>query len=116
MRDLPGGRRMFSAEDRRARMRGLAGLDDLPVNWALHLAPCRSIHTVGMRFPLGLVWLDGAGAVVRVDETVPPRRLRTCLRARSVVETRAGEASAFARLVAGEPASSVSAQQPPGSR
>jgi hypothetical protein len=37
--------------------------------------------------------------VVRVDETVVPRRLRTCLRARSVVETRAGEAAAFATLL-----------------
>jgi uncharacterized membrane protein (UPF0127 family) len=52
-----------------------------------------------MRFPLGLVWLDRAGGVVRVDETVIPRRLRTCLRARSVVETRAGEAAAFATLL-----------------
>jgi uncharacterized membrane protein (UPF0127 family) len=83
-------------------MRGLAGLDDLPAGWGLHLAPCRSVHTVGMRFPLGLVWLDRAGGVVRVDEAVTPRRLRTCLRARSVVETRAGEAPGFAQLLRDE--------------
>jgi uncharacterized membrane protein (UPF0127 family) len=83
-------------------MRGLAGLDDLPAGWALHLAPCRSVHTVGMRFALGLVWLDRVGGVVRVDELVVPRRLRTCVRARSVVETGAGEASTFAELLRGE--------------
>jgi uncharacterized membrane protein (UPF0127 family) len=55
-----------------------------------------------MRFPLGLVWLDRAGGVVRVDEAVTPRRLRTCLRARSVVETRAGEAPGFAQLLRDE--------------
>jgi hypothetical protein len=83
-------------------MRGLAGLDDLPAGWALHLGPCRSVHTVGMRFPLGRVWLDRVGGVVRVDEMVVPRRLRTCLRARSVVETGAGEALTFAELLRGE--------------
>jgi uncharacterized membrane protein (UPF0127 family) len=48
-----------------------------------------------MRFPLDLVWLDRAGAVVRVDRDVPRRRVRTCLRARSVVECGAGRADAF---------------------
>jgi hypothetical protein len=33
--------------------------------------------------------------VVRVDENVPPRRFRTCVRARSVVECNAGAARAF---------------------
>ncbi len=54
-----------------------------------------SIHTVTMRFPLDLVWLDRAGHVVRVDRGVPRRRFKTCLRARSVVELRAGAADAF---------------------
>ena len=48
-----------------------------------------------MRFPLDLIWLDKAGAVVRVDRDVPPRRLKTCLKARSVVEANAGTADAF---------------------
>jgi uncharacterized membrane protein (UPF0127 family) len=74
------------------RRRGLAGLDRLPEGRALHLRPCRAVHTFGMRFALDLVWLDGASRVVRVDRGVPPRRRRTCLRARSVVELRAGEA------------------------
>jgi uncharacterized membrane protein (UPF0127 family) len=39
-----------------------------------------------MRFALDLHWLDRDGAVVRVDRAVPPRRLRICLRARSVLE------------------------------
>lgn len=48
-----------------------------------------------MRFALDLIWLDKGGAVVRVDRAVPPRRLRLCVRARSVVETVAGNADAF---------------------
>ena len=88
---LPAGLTLHVAGDRRSRRRGLARLDAMPAEHALLFERCRSVQTIGMRFALDLVWLDGAGAIVRVDEAVPPRRLRTCLRARSVVETTAGE-------------------------
>ena len=95
-RALPGGLTLLVAGGRRSRMLGLARLDDLPADHALLLDRCRSVHTGGMRFALDLVWLNGAGALVRVDADVGPRRLRTCLRARAVVETRAGEGERFA--------------------
>ena len=90
--DLGAGLVVHQAVSAGQRRRGLAGLDVLPEGRALHLRPCRAVHTFGMRFDLDLVWLDGASRVVRVDRGVPPRRRRTCLRARSVVELRAGEA------------------------
>jgi uncharacterized membrane protein (UPF0127 family) len=86
---------VHEAVSRRARARGLAGLDDLPPGHGLHLRPCRSVHTLGMRFALDLLWLDAAGVIVRIDEDVAPGRVRTCLRARSVVEVRAGERQRF---------------------
>src|SRR4051812_49812670 len=95
VRSLPGGLRVFEARSVRTRGRGLAGLSSLPASDGLHIAPCRSVHTFGMRFALDLIWLDRAGRVVRVDTAVPPRRLRTCLRARSVLEVRAGAAGPF---------------------
>ena len=67
----------------------------MPSDVGLRLSHCRSIHTFGMRFPLDLIWLDADEAVVRVDVAVPPRRLRTCLRARSVIETRGGGSGPF---------------------
>lgn len=94
-RSLPGGLRIAEASTAAARLRGLARLDALPPGLALHIPRCRSVHTFAMRFPLDLIWLDRSGAVVRVDRAVPPRRLRTCLRARSVVEAGAGTAGAF---------------------
>ena len=94
-RELGGGLRLAEARSRPERMRGLAGLDAMDPAEALHLPRCRSVHTFGMRFALDLLWLDRRGAVVRVDRDVVPRRLRTCLRARSVVETPAGSADAF---------------------
>src|SRR3712207_6781120 len=69
------------------RLRGLAFSDE---RRPLHLERCRSVHTFGMRYALDLVWLDADGAVVRVDRAVPPRRVRPCLRARSVLERPAG--------------------------
>jgi uncharacterized membrane protein (UPF0127 family) len=94
--------RVAEAHSRAARLKGLAKLDDLPETMALHIPRCRSVHTFTMRFPLDLIWLDKAGHVVRIDPDVPPRRLRTCLRARSVIETRGGTADRFvaARLAA----------------
>ena len=94
-RDLPGGLRVAEASTRSARMKGLARLDDMPPTTALHIPRCRSVHTFTMRFPLDLIWLDKAGHVVRVDPQVPPRRLKSCLRARSVIEARGGTADAF---------------------
>jgi hypothetical protein len=97
-RELDGGVVLHEALRARDRRRGLAGLPALPVGRALHLRPCRAVHTFGMRFALDLVWLDGAGRVVRVDRAVAPRRQRTCLRARSVIELPAGGADDLARV------------------
>jgi uncharacterized protein len=94
-RDLPGGLRVAEAHTRAARLKGLAKLDAMPESVALHIPKCWSVHTFTMRFPLDLIWLGRDGQVVRVDENVPPRRVRTCVRARSVVEANAGTAGAF---------------------
>ena len=69
----------------RDRLVGLAWRREPPAQGLL-LPRTRSVHTFGMRFALDLHWLDAAGGVVRVDRAVPPRRLRTCLRARAVLE------------------------------
>jgi uncharacterized membrane protein (UPF0127 family) len=90
--ELPGGLVVHVASSRGARRRGLAGLRSLPADRALHLRPCRAVHTFGMRFALDLVWLDADGGVVRVDRDVAPRRHRLCGAARSVVELSAGSA------------------------
>ncbi len=102
-RTLPGGLTLLVAGDRGSRRRGLAGLDELPTGHALLFERCRSVHTIGMRFALDLLWLDGDDRLVRLDRDVAARRLRTCLRARAVVEARAGEGERFAAALRSEP-------------
>ena len=96
------GRVVASAEvarSRAARRRGLLGRDRH--DGALVLPRCRSVHTVGMRFPIDVVWLDGAERVVRVRRVVPGRIAWRVLRARSVVEVGAGAAAAESRRPSG---------------
>jgi uncharacterized membrane protein (UPF0127 family) len=94
-RVLPGGLTLVEARTSKARRRGLSRLEELPADHALLIPRCPSVHTFGMRFALDLIWLGKGGTVVRVDRAVPPRRMRLCVRARSVVETVAGNADAF---------------------
>ena len=94
-RELPGGLRVAETDSRAARMKGLARLDAMPAQLALHIPRCRSVHTFTMRFPLDLIWLSKDGEPVRIDRAVAPRRLKWCLRGRSVVEANAGTADAF---------------------
>jgi uncharacterized protein len=84
---LPGGLRLFVAHSRRARLLGLALLPRAPpAGWALVLPRCSSVHTVGMRFALDVVFLDAEGRVLRVARAVPPWRVVSCRGAAAAVE------------------------------
>ena len=74
------------------RMRGLLGRHALGPGAALLIERCGSVHTVGMRFALDLVFLDRAWRVVRVRRNVRPGRLMIWggWRAARVVESEAG--------------------------
>ena len=74
------------------RLRGLLGRPPLRAKQALWLAQCNSIHTLGMRYPIDVVFLDRAGKVTKVCEAVPPLAARGSLGANSALEFRAGEA------------------------
>jgi hypothetical protein len=80
------------ADTRAARRKGLLGRDG--VDGALLIVPARSVHTLGMRFPLDVAWCDRDLKVVRVARLAPYRLTRSVLRARAVLEAEAGS---FAR-------------------
>jgi len=58
-----------------SRLIGLLGRASLPAGEALVLAQCHSIHTVGMRFPIDVIFIDRAWRVVALKPAVPPWRL-----------------------------------------
>ena len=76
------------AEDRRARARGLLHRDSL--EGALVLDPCRWVHTLGMRFPLDVAYLDADGVVVKTVHMHRHRLGVPVFRSRLVVEAREG--------------------------
>jgi uncharacterized membrane protein (UPF0127 family) len=75
------------------RLKGLALAPS--TDEALYFPNCRSVHTIGMRFALDLIWVDADGHPVRVDRDVPPLRVRSCRQAYGVIECPAGEADAL---------------------
>jgi uncharacterized membrane protein (UPF0127 family) len=80
------------ADARSARRRGLLGRDHL--EGALVLSPCRWVHTIGMRFPIDLAFLDDDGVVVKTMQMHRHRIGVPVWRASVVIEAEAG---AFAR-------------------
>ena len=76
------------------RARGLLGRSGLAPGHGLWLAPCRSIHTVGMRFAIDVVFLDRAWRVVVVAAELAPFRLAWGgWRAHGALEFASGEAA-----------------------
>ena len=76
------------ATSARARARGLLGRDG--VDGALALRPARSVHTLGMRFPIDVAFCDAEGVVLRTVSLVPWRVSPFVPRAAFVIEAEAG--------------------------
>ena len=81
-----------TAIDRSAKRRGLLHRDGL--EGALVIEDCRWIHTIGMRFPLDVAYLDEDGEVIKTVRMKRHRLGAPVWHARCVIEAEAG---AFAR-------------------
>ncbi|MGA8761278.1 MAG: DUF192 domain-containing protein [Candidatus Sulfotelmatobacter sp.] len=72
-----------------SRLRGLLGASgsDFRFGRGLWITPCRGVHTLAMRFPIDVVYLDRAGTVVHLEQNLSPWRFAPVrLRAASVIE------------------------------
>ncbi len=76
------------ADDRRQRRIGLRGRDG--VDGAFVLRPCRWVHTLGMRFPIDVAYLDASNVVVKTVRMERHRIGVPVWGARTVVEASAG--------------------------
>ena len=76
------------AETWRDRTRGLLGRDG--IEGALLLRPARSVHTIGMRFPIDVAFCDGQLLVVKTVTVARHRITAPVWAARCVLEAEAG--------------------------
>ncbi len=76
------------------RRKGLLGRECLLPGEGLWIAPCESVHTFFMRFPIDLVYLDRKLQVRKVRHCVGAWRISACFSAHSVLELPAGTAQA----------------------
>jgi uncharacterized membrane protein (UPF0127 family) len=90
----PAGRlRVRIADSFVARALGLLVGTPLGQSEALLIAPCSSIHTFGMRYPIDVVFVDREARILRVFPQVRSGRIRIAPGARAVLELRAGAAA-----------------------
>jgi len=81
---------LIPAFERSARNKGLLGRQSLEQGSAMILAPCSSVHTFFMKFPIDIVFVARDGRVVKVCERRRPWRLALGPGAFAVVELPAG--------------------------
>ena len=85
--------RCWMADRPWSRMRGLLGRSGLEQGEGLFLKPCGSVHTLFMRFPIDVVFLDRELSVLAVRPAVPPWRTAGTRGAKVTLELAAGEAA-----------------------
>jgi len=85
------GDRVEVAETSMTRMVGLLGRDGVDAGAGLWIKPSSGVHTIGMKFPIDVIGLNGKREVIKLWENLVPYRLTSVSgRLRSVVELSAG--------------------------
>lgn len=89
------------ADTSKKRKIGLLKHTKLEPGEGLWITPCEAVHTIGMKFPIDIVFLDKQRRVVKIRSDVQRWRMAACLRAHSVLELPSGRAEAT-ETVAGD--------------
>lgn len=74
------------------RARGLIARPVLKAEQGFWLEPCPSVHTLGMRYSLDIVFMDEAGWVKKIVFNLKPLRVASSLQSFSTLELFAGQA------------------------
>jgi uncharacterized protein len=56
----------------------------------LWISPCEAVHTIGMKFPIDVVYLSKRHKILKIRKAMPVWRMSACLRAHSVLELPSG--------------------------
>jgi uncharacterized protein len=82
------------ADTSKTRKTGLLKHDRLERGEGLWIKPCEGVHTIGMKFPIDVLFLDRKRKVVKIRAQMPRWRMAACLWAHSVLELPSGTAAA----------------------
>jgi uncharacterized membrane protein (UPF0127 family) len=83
---------LIPAFDRVTRNKGLLGRHALESGTAIILAPCSSVHTFFMKFPIDIVFVARDGRVLKIRSRCGPWRLAFGFGAFAVIELNPGVA------------------------
>jgi len=100
--DQPLLQRVNTANNFWTRLRGLLGRSELSREEGLLISPCNSVHTLGMKFPIGVVFLSRSGEVRHLIARMPPGKLSPLIRGADQVLELHPETLAQARLQVGD--------------
>lgn len=89
------------ADTSKKRKIGLLKHTGLDSGEGLWIVPCEAVHTVGMKFPIDVLFLDKKRRVLKVRHAMPRWRMAASLMAHSVLELPSGTANAT-QTVAGD--------------
>lgn len=87
------------ADTAAARNRGLLKRTGLDHGEGLWIVPCEGVHTVGMKFPIDVVFLSKKKKVLKIRRDMRKWRMAVCLRGHSVLELPAGMCDAAQTVV-----------------
>ena len=77
-----------------SRLKGLMGKRDMLENDGLLIVPCNSVHSMFMRFPIDLLFLDRDLNIIKIIESFKPWKATPIFRGcHQVIELRAGVAA-----------------------
>ncbi len=77
------------------RMRGLLGRTPLTATQGMLIRPCSSIHTIGMRYPIDIIFLNADWVICKLVENLGHFNFALCKGASTVLETRANAISRY---------------------
>lgn len=93
--------RALIADTSKTRKIGLLKHNALDHGEGLWITPCEGVHTIGMKFPIDVLYLDKKRKVLKIRPGMLKWRMSACLFAHSVLELPSGMAAAT-KTIAGD--------------
>ena len=78
------------ADDSAKRRTGLLKHKSLQPGEGLWIVPCEAVHTIGMKFPIDVLFLDRKRRVRKIKKNMPRWKMAVSLMAHSVLELPSG--------------------------